>query len=206
MRRLPIAAVLTLSLLGCSRDRAPRELLASGHVEAIEVRIAPEVGGRIVSFPAMEGDAVARGQEIARIDPTNVELALAAARAERREAAAELALRRAGARKEEIAEAEANLEAARGELEAAEKDLERLQRLLDQGGTVVVIEHDLDMIANADHLIDMGPAGGVDGGRIVATGTPAQVATAEQSITGRYLKQHLAGGAAASGRGAPIRR
>jgi len=81
-----------------------------------------------------------------------------------------------------------------------------LQRLLDQGGTVVVIEHDLDMIANADHLIDMGPAGGVDGGRIVATGTPAQVATAEQSITGRYLKQHLAGGAAASGRGAPIPR
>lgn len=84
--------------------------------------------------------------------------------------------------------------------------LEVLQRLLDQGGTVVVIEHDLDMIANADHLIDMGPAGGADGGRIVATGTPAQVAMAEQSITGRYLKQHLAGGAAASGLAAPTVR
>ncbi|KAA9394753.1 excinuclease ABC subunit UvrA [Kocuria coralli] len=68
-----------------------------------------------------------------------------------------------------------------------------LQRLLDQGGTVVVIEHDLDMIANADHVIDMGPSGGADGGRIVAAGTPAQVAADEHSITGRYLGEHLAG-------------
>lgn len=71
--------------------------------------------------------------------------------------------------------------------------LDVLQRLLDRGGTVVVIEHDLDVIANADHVIDMGPSGGVDGGRIVATGTPAEVADTTPSITGRYLRAHLTG-------------
>ena len=67
-----------------------------------------------------------------------------------------------------------------------------LQRLLDRGATVVVIEHDLDVIANADHLIDMGPGGGEEGGRIVATGSPAEVAGDPESLTGRYLRAHLA--------------
>jgi len=66
-----------------------------------------------------------------------------------------------------------------------------LDRLLATGATVVVIEHDLDIIANADHIIDLGPAGGADGGRIVATGTPAQVATNPSSITGRFLRSVL---------------
>ena len=66
------------------------------------------------------------------------------------------------------------------------------QQLLDQGGTVLVIEHDLDMIANADWIIDLGPGGGQDGGQIVATGTPQQVANASGSVTGEYLKGHLA--------------
>ncbi len=65
------------------------------------------------------------------------------------------------------------------------------QQLLDQGGTVLVIEHDLDMIANADWIIDLGPGGGQDGGRIVATGTPGQVADAAHSVTGEYLSAHL---------------
>ena len=65
------------------------------------------------------------------------------------------------------------------------------QQLLDQGGTVLVIEHDLDMIANADWIIDLGPGGGQDGGQIVATGTPQQVANASDSVTGKYLKGHL---------------
>jgi excinuclease ABC subunit A len=65
------------------------------------------------------------------------------------------------------------------------------QQLLDQGGTVLVIEHDLDMIANADWIIDLGPGGGQDGGQIVATGTPQQVADASDSVTGKYLKGHL---------------
>ena len=62
-----------------------------------------------------------------------------------------------------------------------------LQRLIENGATVVVIEHDLDMIASADWIIDMGPGGGDAGGRIVCAGTPEQVAACEQSVTGRYL-------------------
>ncbi|WP_143588255.1 excinuclease ABC subunit UvrA [Tersicoccus sp. Bi-70] len=69
-------------------------------------------------------------------------------------------------------------------------------RLVEAGGTVVVIEHDLDLIANADHVIDMGPSGGVEGGRIVATGTPQQVADDEGSVTGRYLAKRLREGGA----------
>ena len=61
-------------------------------------------------------------------------------------------------------------------------------RLVASGATVVVIEHDLDVIANADWVIDMGPGGGESGGRIVATGTPEQVAANPNSITGRYLR------------------
>lgn len=62
-----------------------------------------------------------------------------------------------------------------------------LQRLIENGATVVVIEHDLDMIASADWIVDMGPGGGDAGGRIVCAGTPERVAACEESVTGRYL-------------------
>ena len=63
------------------------------------------------------------------------------------------------------------------------------QALLDSGATVVVIEHDLDVIRNADYIIDMGPGGGDAGGRIVACGTPEQICNDPASITGRYLRR-----------------
>jgi len=69
--------------------------------------------------------------------------------------------------------------------------LEVLNRLVDRGNTVVVIEHNLDVIKTADWIIDLGPEGGAAGGRIVATGTPEDVAANEASYTGRYLKAHL---------------
>ena len=69
--------------------------------------------------------------------------------------------------------------------------LDVLQRLLDNGATVVVIEHDLDMIANADYVIDMGPGGGEDGGRVVACGAPEQVAACSESVTGRFIAEEL---------------
>lgn len=64
-----------------------------------------------------------------------------------------------------------------------------LSRLVEAGATAVVIEHDLDIIANADYVIDMGPGGGEQGGRIVACGTPEEIADNPESITGRYLKE-----------------
>ena len=65
--------------------------------------------------------------------------------------------------------------------------LQVFQTLVDNGATVIVIEHDLDVIHNADYVIDMGPGGGEAGGRIVAAGTPKQVAENEKSVTGRYI-------------------
>jgi excinuclease ABC subunit A len=62
-----------------------------------------------------------------------------------------------------------------------------LQRLVETGNTVVVIEHNLDVIKTADHLIDLGPEGGEDGGKIVASGTPEKVARAKGSYTGHFL-------------------
>ena len=66
-----------------------------------------------------------------------------------------------------------------------------LQKLVDAGNSVVVIEHNLDLIKTADYIIDLGPEGGDEGGQIVATGTPEQVAKVEKSYTGQYLKKYL---------------
>lgn len=66
--------------------------------------------------------------------------------------------------------------------------LQVFQALVDQGATVIVIEHDLDVIQNADYIIDMGPEGGEAGGRIVAVGTPEQVAENENSVTGKFIR------------------
>ena len=69
--------------------------------------------------------------------------------------------------------------------------LKVLQRFVDDGNTVLVIEHNLDVIKTADHIIDLGPEGGVGGGTIVATGTPEEVAAVPESYTGQYLKEKL---------------
>jgi excinuclease ABC subunit A len=70
--------------------------------------------------------------------------------------------------------------------------LDVVGRLTGNGATVVVIEHDLDMIANADHVIDMGPGGGAAGGEVIALGPPDRVSQVAGSATGRYLRAHLA--------------
>ncbi|HEY6835765.1 MAG TPA: excinuclease ABC subunit UvrA, partial [Gaiellaceae bacterium] len=72
-----------------------------------------------------------------------------------------------------------------------EKLLEVLQRLADAGNTVLVIEHNLDVIKQADWIVDLGPEGGEAGGEVIATGTPEQVAEVEESATGQYLRQVL---------------
>jgi excinuclease ABC subunit A len=84
-----------------------------------------------------------------------------------------------------------------------EKLLEVLQRLVDAGNTVLVIEHNLDVIKQADWIIDLGPEGGEAGGEVLATGTPEQVAKVDESATGRYLREVLPKKAAAPRKAAP---
>ena len=66
-----------------------------------------------------------------------------------------------------------------------------LQRLVDTGNSIIVIEHNLDLIKTCDYIIDLGPEGGDKGGQIVAVGTPEQVVRNEQSYTGKFLKKYL---------------
>ena len=72
-----------------------------------------------------------------------------------------------------------------------EKLLRVLHRLVDAGNSVIVIEHNLDVIAEADWVIDMGPEGGNQGGRVIAQGTPRLICKRKRSYTGRYLKKVL---------------
>ena len=71
------------------------------------------------------------------------------------------------------------------------KLIDILQRLVDGGNTLVVIEHNLDVIKSADNIIDLGPEGGDEGGQVVATGTPEQVAKVSESYTGEFLRKIL---------------
>ena len=75
-----------------------------------------------------------------------------------------------------------------------DKLIKILQKLADQGNTVLVIEHNLDFIKIADHIIDLGPEGGIGGGQVIAQGTPAEIAKCKNSFTGQYLKPILTNG------------
>jgi HlyD family secretion protein len=125
---------LLLPLAACHREaKDPSLLVASGHVEATDVRISTKIAGRLQTFGVQEGDKVQAGQELARIDPTDLDLALQQARAEREQAAAELGLRIAGPAREEIGQAAAQVAQAQADLDGAQKDLNRMQGLLDVG-------------------------------------------------------------------------
>ena len=80
-----------------------------------------------------------------------------------------------------------------------------LNRLVDQGNTVLVIEHNLDVIKIADWVIDLGPEGGAAGGKVVAAGTPEDIMTVPESYTGQYLNQRLNGKKRRNTRRPPVR-
>ena len=132
-RRPGAGALFVLALAGCGRRSDPSLIVASGHVEATDVRIATKVAGRLGSLALHEGDAVKTGQELARIETTDLLLALREAQAQRDQAAAEYQLRLVGARKEDIAELEAQVASVQSDLENAQKDFDRMQGLLDKG-------------------------------------------------------------------------
>lgn len=135
----PLALVVALAALGavgCRSQGDPNAIVASGHVEATDVRVATKIPGTLASLAPEEGDAVAAGQVVATIDVTDLELALAAARAERDAADADLRLKRAGARPEEIAEARAVVAQAEADLAGAQRELDRFQGLVDSGSGI----------------------------------------------------------------------
>jgi HlyD family secretion protein len=119
-----VAAGLFASGAACrsKADEGPQR--ASGYVEATEVRVAPEVGGRVLEVTVREGDTVAAGTPVARLDTADVEIALRRARAERDQALAQLRLLAAGARVEDVRQATAQAESARADLQAAESELQ----------------------------------------------------------------------------------
>ncbi len=141
MNRSPLLALL-VSLAasagaGCRADAPADRIRVSGYVEATEVRIAAEVGGRLVSRRVAEGDRVDAGQVVAVLDATDTTLAIERATAERQAADAQLRLLLAGARREDVRQAEAqrgaaeaDVAAARRELASAERDLERFEALM----------------------------------------------------------------------------
>lgn len=135
--RVALLFGILVALTACASEPPANEVRAAGHVEVTEVRLAPEGGGRIVELAVEEGDTVEAGALILRLDPRTPSLAIERAKAEHRRAEAQLRLQLAGARPEEVAQAEAqaraardDLAAARAELASAEADLERFESLL----------------------------------------------------------------------------
>ena len=132
------AAIAPLALLvACSEDAPKDRLRVSGHVEATETRLAPEAGGRILTLTVKEGDRVQPGQVVMTLDTRDVQLAIQRARAEVAGAEAQLRLAAAGARVEDVRQAQSQIDTARAELavartelEAADQDLARFESLL----------------------------------------------------------------------------
>lgn len=132
--RTVFLTALLLALAACHREaKDPSLLVASGHVEATDVRVSTKIAGRLQAFGVQEGDKVQAGQELARIDTTDLGLAVQQAQAEREQATAELGLRVAGPTREEIGQAAAQVAQAQADLAGAQKDLDRMQGLLDSG-------------------------------------------------------------------------
>jgi len=137
MAALAASAAALVPAAAC-REKPPADRVrVSGYVEATEVRVAPEVGGRLIDLKVAEGDRVTTGDVIAQLDTADIKLSLQRAAAERQGADAQLRLLLAGARQEDIRQAEAQREAAeadvagaRQELTSAERDLKRFEDLL----------------------------------------------------------------------------
>jgi HlyD family secretion protein len=132
MRRV-LLVLAVLGGAGCGPDQVAGVIAASGHVEATEVRLSAKVAGQVEVIGVQEGDRVTAGQEVARIETTDVRLALDAAQAERAQADAERRLRAAGSRPEDVAEGEAQEERAQADLRGAQEELDRMEKLLASG-------------------------------------------------------------------------
>ena len=116
-------ALLALAAAGCRQDAPTDRVRVSGHVEADDVQLAAEVGGRVLELTIAEGDRVTAGQVIARLDTRDAQLAVARLRADRAQADAQLRLLLAGSRNEDIRQASTQATAAEADIAAAESEL-----------------------------------------------------------------------------------
>jgi HlyD family secretion protein len=210
---------LIAASVACREPEPSNTIRVSGHVEATEVRVASDVGGRLIELRVMEGDRVAAGDLIGRLDATDTELQIARARAERAATEAQLRSLQAGARPEEIRQAQAEVEAAEGEAaaanaeqKAAETDLERFEALLranagaekerDDARTRVEVARERvrsarERVQAAREIVARLRAGArredLDAARARVEGADAQIALLEKSRSDALIKATVAG-------------
>jgi excinuclease ABC subunit A len=171
------------------KGRDVSEVLAMEVDEAVEFfRNQPRLAGILKTLQAVGGGYLKLGQSAAT---------LSGGEAQRVKLARELVERREGGNLYILDEPTTGLH-----FEDIRKLLGVFHSLVERGNTLVVIEHQLDVVAAADWVIDLGPEGGDEGGRVVAAGTPEEVARVEESHTGRYLRSHLQRSKATSTTGA----
>ena len=151
MNRSLAAILVSVSVAACGRAARDRGVIASGHIEAIDVRVATKVRGRLLQRPVDEGDAVKAGQLLGVLDTVDAELSLREAVAQRDQADAVFRLRVAGSRREDIAELAARAEGVQADLAGAEKELKRQETLVAEGVTTAKTRD--DALARRDVLV-----------------------------------------------------
>jgi HlyD family secretion protein len=217
MKHLFLALVLLVA--GCNRGAAPAADRATGYIEATEVRVAAEVGGRLLEVKVGEGDRVAAGDVVARLDTSDADLLVRRVTAEREQAEAQLALLRAGSRPEDIRQAasqvqaaQSEIRAAQAELDAATADLERFEGLLRANAGSVKQRDDAKTRrevaaarvrgaqeraqAASDTLAKVRSGARpqeVDAARARVSAVDAQIATLQKNIADAVLKAPVAG-------------
>jgi len=219
MTRIYLPCLVLLALPACNRAADTPANRVSGYVEATEVRVAPEVGGRLIEVKVAEGDRVSAGDLVARIDTADTDLALRRASAERDQAQAQLALLRAGSRQEDIRQAatqvesaQADVRAAQAELDAAAADVERFENLLRANAGSVKQRDDAvtrrnvaaarvrgaqERARGASDALARWRAGArpeeIDAARARVSGVDAQIAALQKSVADATLKAPVGG-------------
>ena len=202
----PLAAVLlVLAVTACGDPSRGGRVVASGHVEAVDVHVLSKVRGRLLQRPVDEGDAVAAGQLIGVVDTVDAELALREAVAIRDQADAQLRLKVAGSRREDIAEVAAQVESAAADLAGAEKELVRQESLVAQGVTTVKTRDDAlarrdalkGQLESARQALARAKAGSrnqeIEASRAARDGAEARIAQLKQQIKDATIVSPVAG-------------
>jgi HlyD family secretion protein len=219
LRILRAAFLPLVFAVGCHRGGGPAAARATGYVEATDVRVSAEVGGRAVDVRVKEGDHVAAGDVLARIDTADTELAIRRAGAERDQADAQLRLLQAGSRAEDVRQASAQLRsaqadaaAARSELDSANADLVRFENLLKANAGSVKQRDDAatrrdvaaarlkaaeDRAAAASDALARMKSGArpqeIQGARARVAGVDAQLATLQKQLSDATVKAPVGG-------------